>query len=233
MVSGDDTTGCFVKNYSKIVDVVTIVASLCVVSIAIILGWKLLRDSPQIITVPDRTIVHWRSYAEHGHWMGAEDAPVVIVEFGDYECPACRAVAPHLDAVRAAFPQQVALVYRHLPLEYHHLAYPAARAAECASLQGKFEAFHVWLYHDAGWMANPRGRFASFAAEIGMPDLERFESCLDDLGPVASIERDIAAAGELEAHGTPTILVNDLLLGSFADSLTLTALIEAALEAKF
>ncbi|MDE2877271.1 MAG: thioredoxin domain-containing protein [Gemmatimonadota bacterium] len=185
------------KNKGSIVDMVTIVASVCVVVVAIALGWKILRDSPQVITNPDRNIAGWRSYAEDGHWMGAKDAPVVIIEFGDYECPACRAVAPHIDAVRAAFPQKVAVVYRHLPLEYHHLAYRAARAAECAAVQGKFEAFHTWLYGDAEWMANPRGRFASFAAQIGMPDIERFESCLDDLSPVASIERDIVAATEL------------------------------------
>ena len=162
--------------------------------------------------------------------MGPKDAPVVIIEFGDYECSACRGVAPHIDAVRAAFPNTVALVYRHWPLSYHHLAYPAARAAECASLQGKFEVFHEWLYRDSEWMANSRQRFAAFAAQVQIPDLEQFESCLDTLDPVMSVERDIAAARELEAHGTPTILVNGTLLGSAADSLTLRAHVEAALS---
>lgn len=190
----------------------------------------MLTDTPQVLARADRTVVDWQKYAEDGHWMGPADAPVVITEFGDYECSACRGVAPHIDAVRAAFPTEVALVYRHWPLSYHYLAYPAARAAECASLQGKFEAFHEWLYRDTEWMANPRGRFAAFATRINMPDLEGFEACLDDLDPVEVIERDIAAARELEAHGTPTILVNETLLGSAADSLTLTALVEAALS---
>jgi len=80
-------------------------------------------------------------------------------------------------------------------------------------------------------MANPRRRFVAFASHMVMPDLGKFESCLDALDPVAAIERDIAAAMELEVEGIPAILVNDVLLGSFPDSLKITALVEAVLGA--
>ena len=218
------------SKWERSVDIATFTAAICAVLLCGAIGWRVLTDSPQVLTSPDRIVPEWRELAEGGNWMGPRDAPVVIIEFGDYECPACRAVAPHIEAVRSRFPEDVALVYRHWPLSYHPLAHPAARAAECAAGQGKFEEFHTWLYRDVEWMANPRGRFTRIAAEIGIPDSIGFETCVDDLAPVAEIERDVKAVKELGGTGTPTILVNDILLGSVADSLTLIDLVEAALD---
>ena len=218
------------SKWERSVDVATFTAAICALLLAGVIGWRVLTDSPQVLATPDRVVSEWREFARDGNWMGPKDASVVIIEFGDYECSACRAVAPHIEAVRSRFPEDVALVYRHWPLSYHALAYPAARAAECAARQGKFEEFHTWLYRDIEWMANPRGRFASIATEIGIPDSVRFETCVDDLAPVAEIERDVEAVKELGGTGTPTILVNDILLGSVADSLTLINLVEAALD---
>lgn len=222
-----------VSRWERIVDAATMLAALSVLVVAVLIGWRALGGSPpDALTRPDRMVTDWREYSQEGHWLGPRDAKVVIIEFGDYECSACRAVAPHIDAVRSAFPADVAVVYRHWPLSYHYLAYPAARAAECAAAQERFEPFHEWLYRDTEWMANPRGRFAAFAAQLGMPDQETFEACLDDLDPVAAIERDVAAVEEIGGTGTPTVLVNGLLLGSPADSLTLTKLVRVALTPK-
>lgn len=219
-----------VNRWDRTVDVATIVAALCAVVICVVVGWRVLGDSPQIVANADRLIPEWRTYSKHGNWMGRRDAAVVIVEFGDYECSACRAVAPHISAVRFAFPEDVAVVYRHWPPSYHRLAYPAARAAECAALQGQFEPFHGWLYRDSEWMEDPRERFIAAASRIGMANLEVFASCLDDPDPMETIERDVAAVEELGGAGTPTILVNGVLLGSLPDSLELIERVADALR---
>ena len=217
------------NRWDRMVDAATMLAALSVLVVAAVVLSKALGGAPDTLTRPDRMVPEWREYVDEGHWMGPRDAKVVIIEFGDYECSSCRAVAPHIDAVRSAFREDVAVVYRHWPLSYHYLAYPAARAAECAAAQGLFDPFHEWLYTDTEWMANPRGRFEAFAAQLGMPELQVFGTCLDDLDPVPSIERDMAAVEEIGGTGTPTILVNGLLLGSPADSLTLTRLVRTAL----
>lgn len=217
------------RRWDRMVDAATMLAALSVLVVAAVVLSKALGGPPDALTRPDRMVPQWREYADEGHWMGPRDATVVIIEFGDYECSSCRAVAPHIDAVRSAFREDVAVVYRHWPLSYHYLAYPAARAAECAAAQGSFEPFHEWLYTDTEWMANPRGRFEAFASQLGMPDLQVFGTCLDDLDPVPAIERDVAAVEGIGGTGTPTILVNGLLLGSPADSLTLTTLVRAAI----
>lgn len=219
-----------VSRWDRSVDVATIAAALGALALVVAVMWRGPGNVPETLTEPDRIVPEWRTYAKQGNRKGPKDAAVVIVEFGDYECPACRAFEPHVNAVRSAFPEDVAVVYRHWPLSYHNLAYPAARAAECAALQGKFALFHDWLYRDSEWMADPRRRFVASATRIGIDNLEMFESCLDDSDPVDSIERDIAAAKELGGTGTPTVLVNDLLLGSLADSLTLLKLVDDALR---
>ncbi len=75
---------------------------------------------------------------------GGEDAYVTIIEYSDFQCPACASVAPMLQQLAAAYPNDVRLVYRHFPLvSIHPNAQKAAEAAEAAGAQGKF-----WEYHD-------------------------------------------------------------------------------------
>ena len=120
-----------------------------------------------------RMVKDWQQYALAGHRMGSASAPVTIVEFADFECPACRRfVTKALDPVRREFPDQVSVVFRHWPLTYHHFAYPAARAAECAGAQGRFEAFYNSLYKSQDSLGVKT--FDDFAATSGVPDLSAY-----------------------------------------------------------
>lgn len=161
----------------------------------------------------DKVVGEYKVYSREGRRIGRADAPVTIVEFGDYQCPACRSFEPILLAVAAEFSKDVAIVYRHWPLPQHAAAHLGARAAECAAEQGQFETFHKFLYDNSDWMVEGRSTFMIAAQRLGIPDQDRFETCINSLEPVATIIRDIAAAESLEGSGTPTILVNDLLLG--------------------
>jgi protein-disulfide isomerase len=129
---------------------------------------------------------------------------------GRTACPACGAFERVAAQLRAAHHEDVALVFRHWPLPYHHLAYPVARASECAGNQGQFESFHDVVYaHQDSLGVVP---LTEFARRAHVPDLVAFDRCASASQRVPAIERDIATAQRLGSRGTPTLIVNGSLL---------------------
>jgi protein-disulfide isomerase len=124
------------------------------------------------------------------------------------------------------YPDEVALVYRHLPLPYHRYAYDAARAAECAAVQGRFWDFHERLFTEDDWLGDA---FLRFAEESGVADLREFRRCASMRDPVERIEEDLAAATGLSIPGTPGLIVNGVLLGRVPSFNELAALVDGAL----
>lgn len=210
--------------YARLMDGATVVATLC----AVILTASIVLDSqpgPEIVVADGgrpTPIDDWEELTEGGHRLGRKDAPVTIIEWGDYQCSACRSFQPHLEAVLRQHPETVSLVYRHWPLLRHQFAMPAARAAECAAKQDRFWEFHQQLYHATNWLG---AAFRNLATEADINDLEAFEECSLRTEPLTSIHQDVAAVREIGGTGTPTIVVNGLLLNSVPDSLTLSALV--------
>ena len=173
----------------------------------------------------------WQQYSRIGHRIGQRNASVTIVEFADFECPGCRAFATQvLPGIQKEFGDQVAIVFRHWPLSYHKFAYPTARAAECAAVQGKFESFYSLAYAEQDSLGLKPYR--QFAQQSGVADLDRFDSCVSRPGRVPSIEADIAAVKHLGGEGTPTVLVNDLLYKGAPDSMRLHDAIVGFLQHK-
>lgn len=170
----------------------------------------------------------WKALGAIGHRKGPQDAKVVVVEFADFECPACRRF--ELSALRPAIAKygpEVAFVFRHWPLSYHRFAYPAARAAECAAAQGRFQAFKDELYtrQDSLGLLS----WVGYAQRAEVPDLGQFEICSGSASHVPQIEQDSRAALAVKAPGTPAILVNETLFGGVPDSAQLDSLIRTAL----
>jgi protein-disulfide isomerase len=168
-------------------------------------------------------IPNWEEYVKDGHWIGPDDASVVILEFGDYECPSCRSFEKTLNSVRDRYPNEVAVVFRHWPLSNHRYALPAARAGECAAEQDKFEEFHILLFLRDNWFGDA---FRRMAVDAGIPDIKRFLACTESDGPVPQIEQDIAAANELKGVGTPMVIVEGVYYPMGLDSSQLSAIIE-------
>ena len=100
---------------------------------------------------------------------GNPSAPVEILEYTDFQCPACRSSKPILAGIMAKYPGQVRLVFKHYPLPGHVWAKPAHRAAECAHDQGRFWPYHDLLYgNQQAWAVEKAAEvFEKFAAEIG------------------------------------------------------------------
>jgi protein-disulfide isomerase len=137
---------------------------------------------------------------------GSAEAPLVLVEFGDLQCPACYQCAREtLPAVEAAYVQtgKVRLVYLDLPLDFHPQAFAAAVAAQCAGRQGKFWEYHDEIFKHLRYSAED---FARYAETLGL-DSNAFAACLDDPEVATGIREDIAQAKTLGVAATPTFLL--------------------------
>jgi protein-disulfide isomerase len=86
----------------------------------------------------------WTTFASRGELIGRRDAPVLIVEWGDFQCPFCRLAFFAIDSIMKGHPGEVALLYRHYP--NHAFAHAAARAGICADRQGAFSAMYEELF---------------------------------------------------------------------------------------
>jgi protein-disulfide isomerase len=149
--------------------------------------------------------------------MGPAAAPVTVVEFSDFQCPYCGRAVPAVKEVEAAFPKDVRLVWKHLPLSFHQHAMPAALAAEAARAQGgpsKFWAMHDKLFADQAALSDTT--YERYAQELGL-DLARFRRDVADPKLKARVQEDAQLAQRLGVNGTPTFVVNgETVVGSAA-----------------
>jgi protein-disulfide isomerase len=138
--------------------------------------------------------------------LGSTAAPVTVVMFTDYQCPACSKTHPVLKKVVAEFGDKVRLVLRDFPLQkIHPNSFQAAIAANAARAQGKFAEYIEVLYRNQD--ALDRASLVKYAADLGL-NTKKFELDLSDEKLAAEIRKDIADGTSYGASGTPTIFVN-------------------------
>jgi protein-disulfide isomerase len=139
--------------------------------------------------------------------IGNEDAPIKLVEFFDYACPACQAIKPKLDAAIKEHPGQVVVYYRMFPLENKHPdSKSAAQAAIAAQAQHKFAEMNEVLYAKAP--AHKRDDVIGYAKELGL-DVAKFQADYD--AAAARVEADMSQGEALGVSSTPTIYFNGRL----------------------
>lgn len=147
------------------------------------------------------------------HSKGAADAPITIVEFSDFQCPACRAAQPLVNTVLSTASGSARLVYRHFPLRsLHPNAAAAAIAAEAAHEQGKFWEYHDKLYaSQSEWEedSDTTTRFEAYAKELGL-DLEKFKQDRANKALEKRVSDDEADGNTLGVNATPTFYVNNV-----------------------
>jgi protein-disulfide isomerase len=142
--------------------------------------------------------------------IGPEDAPITIIEFSDYQCPYCRRWHQEVyQPLLAAYPGQIRLVYRQLPLtSIHPDAFPAAEAAMCAGDQNAY-----WPFHDKLFGGDSLGKdvYVQYAQDLGL-DLSAFESCIADHKYLDTVQSDLDFAVNLGVSSTPTFFINGLAI---------------------
>jgi len=136
---------------------------------------------------------------------GPDTAPVTIVEWADFECPACRAAKPMIDEVMQKYPSGVRLVFKHFPLAIHENAEKAARAAVAAQRQGKFWEMHQGLFDKDPPLNQPV--LERIAKSVNL-DLVAWKADLDSEAVADVVARDRKQGEQVELTGTPTIFIN-------------------------
>jgi protein-disulfide isomerase len=144
--------------------------------------------------------------AGRDHVLGPENAPAVLVEYGDFECPYCGMAYPIVKEVQRRLGRQVRFAFRHFPLaEIHPRAQPAAEAAEAASAQGKFWEMHDLLFENQKALADPD--LLRYAGALGL-DSTRFVNELAGGTWESRVREDFMSGVRSGVNGTPTFFVN-------------------------
>lgn len=181
------------------------------------------------------TFTYGRPGAEPLHIRGDPGAPVVLEEFGDFECLPCSVLWPVLEKLENDYGNRLVVVFRQHPLKKHRYGLEAARAAEAAGLQGKFWEMHDTLYRNrATWVpADYVGpHLNSYATELGL-DLERFKADMDGETVAKRIAADQDRGESLNVDRTPVLFINGQQIASTArDEKSLREAIEKALGSR-
>ena len=143
--------------------------------------------------------------------LGAKEAAVTIVEFGDFQCPYCAREYPKIKQILQEYPDQVRFVFKHYPLRFHKKAPPAHAATELARREKGPEAF--WKMQDL-IMANPKkleiSDLRDHAKTLNL-DLQQFDTVMADAEKINELlKADLVEAKKCKVRATPTVLINGL-----------------------
>ena len=143
---------------------------------------------------------------ERDHARGPADAPVTLVEYGDFQCPYCGRAYPIVEALLRDFGDRLRFVFREFPLsQVHAHAEQAAEAAEAAAAQGAFWEMHDTLYEHQHALG--RDDLLGYASSLGL-DVDRFARALDEGRYAARVREDFMGGIRSGVNGTPTFFIN-------------------------
>jgi protein-disulfide isomerase len=180
------------------------------------------RSTTHAVQREPRRLDNWAQLAASAQREEGANGPVRIIEFGDYQCPACGRAFVTLESttVHAKTPVDVAFI--HFPLSaIHPLAFAASIAAECAANQGKFAEFHRYAYSHQAQLGQQR--WTDVAKAAGVVDTVTFTRCLKSGKAAARIEGHAALAAALGIEGTPSFAIDGRL---YPPGLPLTVITE-------
>lgn len=164
---------------------------------------------------------------------GGKDASIVIVEYSDFQCPACAAYFPVMKGLQEAYGDALKIVYRNYPLtSLHPNAQLAAQAAEAAGNQGKFFVMHDLLFgNQQSWSteADPTNTFIGYATSMGL-DIEKFKTDLTSDETFRAVRDDLRSGDASNVDSTPTFFLNGVQIEKNPQGLEpFKTLIDAAL----
>ena len=164
----------------------------------------------------------------HDHAEGPIDAPLTLVEYGDYQCPYCGAAYPVVKRLQKTLGKKLRFVFRNFPLtQIHPYALIAAEAAEAAALQGKFWEMHDLLFEEQNLLKHEI--ITLWAKRIAL-DLGQFENDIKQDVVEKRIKEDRQSGIRSGVNGTPTFFINGTRYDGSHDYNSLLAALESALE---
>lgn len=203
-----------------------VLVTLAILIIIVVVSGRSTSTSTDPIAVENPELVR-----EHSRIIGKADAQVTLVEFGDFQCPACAATNPVVNQLLADYPETLRFVFRNYPLSIHPNAEPAARVAEAAGEQGKYREMFDKLYDSQKqWSvsSNPNLIFDGYASDLGL-DLTRFATDKQSDKVTQAIRLDKGDGDALNVPGTPTLYINGTIFNEAPSYDTLKSRIDAAL----
>jgi len=158
---------------------------------------------------------------------GPANARITLIEFSDFECPYCSAAVKEVDAVMAAYPKDIRLVYKQFPLAMHPHAQLAATASLAANEQGKFWEMYEVLFKNSRKLS--RANILVWAQQIGL-DTKKFTSDLDSKKYESVISKDLADGETAGVYGTPSFYINGKQYNGEVSLASLRPILEAELK---
>ena len=164
----------------------------------------------------------------HDHAEGPADAPLTLVEYGDYQCPYCGAAYPVVKRLQKRLGKKLRFVFRNFPLtQSHPYALIAAEAAEAAALQGKFWEMHDLLFEQQT-LLKPE-IISVWAKRIGL-NVEQFSFAIKQNAVEKHIKEDRQSGIRSGVNGTPTFFINGTRYDGSPDYSSLLAALESELD---
>lgn len=146
--------------------------------------------------------------------FGKKDAPITIVEYSDFECPYCSRGYQTVKQVKAEYGDKVKVIFKHLPLDFHPMAEPAARYFEAIALQdhAKAEKFHDKVFEGQSSLKSEKEAFLKKVAKEVGANMAKLEKDLKDEKISKRIQADMEEAQKFGIRGTPGFIVNGVSL---------------------
>lgn len=189
------------------------IAAICMVSLTVLFSVVIVRgffaDSTAGKPAPAFAQEEkWKELIDQGPRIGSGHAPIQLVEFGDFECPACGRLHSTLERLRGKFGDSLAITFVHFPLDYHKSALKAATIAECASILGRFDDAHNLLFklQDSLLAVTP----SDVAARLRIDSASTFLTCASRTDSLPRIRNGLSLGKRFQLKGTPTVIVNGI-----------------------
>jgi len=178
------------------------------VFVLLFLGYKALKW----INTPQPEVAGSAVEVVDSDWIrGKKDAKVTLIEYSDFQCPACKQYQPILENLIDEYADNLKIVYRHYPLfTIHKNAIPSAKASEAAGNQGKFWEMHDMLFEKQDeWSEEgiPMDKFVGYAKDLGLNE-ESFKNDYQSKDVEDKVNQDLTNGNSLRLTGTPTFYIN-------------------------
>lgn len=164
---------------------------------------------------------------------GAVAAPLTIIEYADFQCPACKVYSTWVDSLGNDYAGKVRIVYRYFPLPSHRNSRTSAAAGEAAGRQGKFWEMHDLLFQNQetwGELPDPKPVFEEYATKLGL-DLAKFRADSASSEVATRVERDYQLGERMKVDSTPSLFLNGIKAESPRDYESLKKLVDTMLQA--